>query len=159
MRDLKQKASNSELPASVKRHKSSHQNQPFTTRFFSRGEHPIWQEELDSLSTEASYLLEIAALLDPGDFPDDLLSVHAASVAIQDGVNLDKANYRNVISELRRHAVLENHATKNVLSGLEPEEMRRQRTPRHMQLIFDRAATCLSSAFPRQIKGQSMFKD
>ena len=108
---------------------------------------------------EASYLLEIAVLLDPDDFPEDLLFVHAASVAIQDGVNLDKAIYRNAISELRRQALLDNHATKNVLSGLVQEEMRRQTTPGHMQLIFDRAATCLSDAFPRQSKGQSMFKD
>ena len=143
----------------MKRHRSFHQNQPFTTRFFDRGEYPIWQEESDSLSTEAQYLLEIAALLDPDDVPDDLLSVHAASVAIQDGVNLNKAICGNVISELRRHALLENHATKNVLPGGVQEEMRRQRTPGNMQLILDRAATCLSNAFPRQIKGQSMFKD
>ena len=108
---------------------------------------------------EASYLLEIAALLDPDDFPDDLLSVHAASIAIKDGVNLEKASYRNVISELRRHALLENDATQNVLSRLVQEAMRRQWTPRQMQLIFDKAATCLSKAFPRQITGQSMFKD
>ena len=159
MRDPNQQASDSDTLASVKVHRSFHHIQPFTTRFFSRVEYPIWQEEFDSLSMEASYLLEIAALLDPDDFPDDILSVHATSVAVQDGVNLEKASYRNVISELRRHAILENDATKNVLSRPVQEEMRRQWTPGQMQLIFDRAATCISKAFPRQIKGQSMFKD
>ena len=37
--------------------------------------------------------------------------------------------------------------------------MRRQWTPGQMQLNLNRAATCPSKAFPRQIKGQSMFKD
>ena len=111
MQGPKQKASDSELLASTKVHRPFHHIQSFTTQFFSRGEYPIWQEEFDSLSMEASYLLEIAALLDP----DDLLSVHAASVAIQDGVNLEKAGYQNVISELCRHAPLESDATQNVL--------------------------------------------
>ena len=158
MQDQYQKASNSELHGAVKVHRSSHHIQPFTNRFFSRGEYPFWQEEFDSLSKEASYLVEIAALLDPDNFPDDLLSTHAVTVAIQDGVNLEKASYRNVISELRRHAILENDATKNVLPRMVQEAMIRQWTPGQMQLIFDRAATCLSNAFPRQIKGQSMFK-
>ena len=144
MRDPNRKASDSEL---------------LTTRSFSSGKYPIWQEALDSLSIEASYLLEIAALLDPVDFPDEILSVHVTSVAVQDGVNLEKASYRNVISELRRLGLLNHDATKNVLSRLLQDSIRRQWTPGKMQLIFDRAATCLSNAYPRQIKGQSMFKD
>ena len=159
MRDPNQKASDADFLASVKVHRSFHHIQTVMTPSFSRGEYAVWQEELDSLSMEASYLLEIAALLDPDDFPDDLLSVHVASVAVQDGVNLAKDIYRNVIRELRRLGLLENDASKNVLSRLVQEAMRRQWTNGQMQLIFDRAATCLSKAFPRQIKGQSMFKD